>query len=275
MARTGPLLALAAALGLAMAVGGGKKRRPSTTYDFPPEDVTPDPPREPEGGSDPEPPPPGEEIEPIGGDIPEILNLMNVSPPEKRKGSRVPWAIVLHQMSFSRGNDPYDYKKVTAHYIITPDGTIAQLHPITAYLYAADGFNEGGISIEFAGNFPTKSQSTNPKNFYHPDDWVDKEGVKHEGMGMDQLTPSQIMAGRWLVEHLYDNVLPEIGSDLTVILAHRQSGEQRQNDPGPDVWANVGQWAVDELGLSDGGPGFAVGGGNPIPDTWRSAPKIA
>jgi hypothetical protein len=31
----------------------------------------------------------------------------------------------------------------------------------------------------------------------------------------------------------------------------------------------VGQWAVN-LGLSDGGPGFKVGSGNPILPAWRS-----
>jgi hypothetical protein len=32
----------------------------------------------------------------------------------------------------------------------------------------------------------------------------------------------------------------------------------------------VGQWAVDNLGLKDGGPGFKVGDGNPILDAWRT-----
>ena len=31
----------------------------------------------------------------------------------------------------------------------------------------------------------------------------------------------------------------------------------------------MGQWAIDNLGLNDGGPGFKVGTGNPIPDLWR------
>jgi peptidoglycan hydrolase-like protein with peptidoglycan-binding domain len=57
---------------------------------------------------------------------------------------------------------------------------------------------------------------------------------------------------------------------LTHILAHRQSSGQRENDPGPDIWYHVGQWAVDNLGLKDGGPGFKVGTGNPIPDLWRT-----
>jgi hypothetical protein len=56
---------------------------------------------------------------------------------------------------------------------------------------------------------------------------------------------------------------------LTHVLAHRQSSATRENDPGPDIWSQVGQWAVDTLGLKDGGPGFKIGSGNPIPEAWR------
>lgn len=57
---------------------------------------------------------------------------------------------------------------------------------------------------------------------------------------------------------------------LTHVLAHRQSSAARENDPGPDLWRGVGQWAVENRGLNDGGPKFKVGDGNPIPDAWRT-----
>mgnify|MGYP002625500153 CR=1 FL=1 len=224
--------------------------------------------REPEGGTD-----PGIDFEEDGpaqgGDL-GIVNLMGVSPPEKRKASREPWAVVLHQMGFSRGNDPYKYRKVTAHYTIMPDGTIAQNHPVEAWLPASHGFNQGGIAIEFAGNFPSRAGSTDPDHFWKPLPFIDKNGKQHPGFGMDQLTVEQVSSGRWLLEYLQKIVLPERGLDLTVVLAHRQSSGDRGNDPGPDVWREVGQWGVDHLGLSDGGPGFQVDSGNPIPDHWRS-----
>ena len=272
MANAGPFIAIAA-VALAIGAAGGKKRRKkvvTTTYEFEDEEV------QPEGGSD---PPPGG-TEPVdGGAAYEIVNLLNESPPEKRIGSRMPWAVVLHQMGFSRGSDPYRYRKVTAHYIILPDGTIAQLHPVTTKLAASSGFNEGGIAIEFAGNFPAVSQSTDPDHFWRPlpYEYEDKETgeiKQHPGFGMDQLTPEQATSGRWLVEYLNDVVLPDIGGELTVMVAHRQSGKERQNDPGPDVWGNVGQWGVDYLGLSDGGPNYSIGNGNPIKQAWRDAPLI-
>jgi hypothetical protein len=223
--------------------------------------------RDPEGGKD---PPPGGELELDGGPDPRIVNLLNESPTEKRKRDRADaWAAVLHQMGFARGNDPMRYRKVTAQYIITPNGTIAQLHPIRSKLNSSDGFNEGGISIEFAGNFPSVSGSTDPRDFWHPFDWVDKNGKKRKGFGMDQLTPEQIKSGRYLLLKLQTKILPAQDKMLTHVLAHRQSAGEKSNDPGPDVWRFVGQWGVDVRDLSDGGQGFKVGDGNAIPEIWR------
>jgi hypothetical protein len=78
------------------------------------------------------------------------------------------------------------------------------------------------------------------------------------------VTQAQIDAGRTLVKYL----IKKIG--LTHVLAHRQSSGSRENDPGPDIWYGVGQWAVDNLGMKDGGPGFKIDSGNPIPDEWRN-----
>lgn len=57
---------------------------------------------------------------------------------------------------------------------------------------------------------------------------------------------------------------------LTHVLAHRQSSDTRENDPGPDIWYHVGQWAVEQRGMKDGGPGFKVGTGRPILEAWRT-----
>jgi hypothetical protein len=173
-----------------------------------------------------------------------------ITPREKRKNLRrgQVYALVLHQMAFSRGNDVKKYDKVTAHFIITPDGKIAQLHPISAYLYASNGFNKHSVAVEFAGNFPnTRGRCWKPERF-----------------GCHRLTLAQIDAGRYLVQYL----IHKIG--LTHILAHRQSSGTRENDPGPDIWYHVGQWAVDNLGLRDGGTGFKIDNGKPIPDSWRT-----
>lgn len=180
-----------------------------------------------------------------------IVDRTAYSPKDKRKKIRKideVYALVLHQSGFSRGNDTSRYDKVTGHFAILPNGTILQLHPLTAYLYASNGFNKGSVAVEFVGNFP----NTNGK-CYQP-----------EKFGCHQVTIEQIQAGRGLVLHLMKTI------GLTHVLAHRQSSGSRGNDPGPDIWYRVGQWAVNKHGLKDGGPGFKVQSGKAIPDSWRS-----
>lgn len=170
---------------------------------------------------------------------------------ENRKGkprdmSKV-YALVLHQTAFSRGNDTTKYDRIPVHFVIVPNGKIVQLHPLSAYLWSSNGFNAGSVAVEFVGNFPnTKGKCWEAKKF-----------------GCHKLTQEQINSGRALIRHLINTM------GLTHVLAHRQSSGQRENDPGPDIWYHVGQWAVDNLGMKDGGLGFKVGSGKPIPDEWR------
>ncbi|MEW5249785.1 peptidoglycan recognition protein family protein [Microbulbifer sp. 2201CG32-9] len=180
-----------------------------------------------------------------------IEDRTKLSPKEHRIRSRDPatvYALVLHQMAFSRGNDPNRYNRVKSHFAILPDGKILQLHPISAYLYASNGFNKKSVAVEFAGNFPSTRGRC----------W------KAEKYGCHQLTQAQIRSGRCLIQYL----IRKIG--LTHVLAHRQASKSRANCPGPDIWYNVGQWAIDRLGLKDGGPGFKIGTGKPITEAWRS-----
>ncbi|EDM79598.1 N-acetylmuramoyl-L-alanine amidase, family 2 [Plesiocystis pacifica SIR-1] len=178
---------------------------------------------------------------------PEIINLLDASPTSKRhKRSKGFDAVVLHQTGFSRGNDPTRYRKVTAHFVILPDGKIIQLHPLSAKLWAADGFNNRSVSIEFAGNFKAATGK-----WWSPDKY-----------GADEPTPAQIQAGRALLR-----MLKSIG--IRHVFAHRQSSAKRGNDPGPQIWASVGEWAIRSLELDNGGPNYAIGGGSPIPDQWR------
>ncbi len=168
------------------------------------------------------------------------------------------YAVVLHQMGFSRGNDPRKYRRVTGHYVILPDGGIYQLYAPSVRLPAANGFNSGSVSVEFAGNFPSRARSTNPNHWWFP------SGRKGDPKYMNQVTTAQVQAGRFLLRHLQ-------GQGYTHVLAHRQSSGQRGNDPGPDLWGGVGEYGVRDLGLSDGGPDFAVGSGKPIRQGWRDA----
>ncbi|MCH5373573.1 MAG: N-acetylmuramoyl-L-alanine amidase, partial [Planctomycetes bacterium] len=185
------------------------------------------------------------------GSLPRITDRTAYSPKDKRKRTRdlgSVYALVLHQTGFSRGNEHKRYNKVTAHFVILPNGDILQLHPMSAYLYSSNGFNRGSVSVEIVGNLPSdRGRCWKPERF-----------------GCNELTSEQVRSGRYLIRYL----IKKIG--LTHVLAHRQSSGTRGNDPGPDVWYRIGQWAVDKLGLDDGGPGFKIHSGNPIPKTWRT-----
>lgn len=184
-----------------------------------------------------------------GGGKLEIVDMSGEAPVSKRSLRTKPVdAVVLHQMGLSRGNDLRRYLQVTSHFVILPDGTVAQLHPMSAQLLASHDFNHRSVAIEFAGNLrSTRGQWWRPETY-----------------GRDTLTAAQVESGRKL--------LRELGKHgVRFVYAHRQSFIERGNDPGPEIWASVGQWAVDTLGMSDGGPGFVVGSGQPIPDEWRTA----
>jgi hypothetical protein len=166
-----------------------------------------------------------------------------------RKLARVD-AVVLHQMACCfRPRDPLvRFRSLKAHFAVLADGRILQLHPASALVWASNGFNHRSVAVEFAGNFP------------------DVRGRWWEGarFGRNQVTQAQVAAGMTLIRHLVTTL------GIRHVFAHRQSSGQRTNDPGPDIWYHVGQRAVNDLGLSDGGPGFKTGTGAAIPDAWRT-----
>lgn len=183
--------------------------------------------------------------------------LSDAAAPHTRKRSKSEKvdAVVLHQMAFSRGNEPSRYDSVTAHYRILPDGTIVWAHDWSTRLPASNGFNGRSISVEFAGNLPNKEGSRDPADFWKP-----------EKFGMDNLTHEQVMAGRWLMRNLR-------AKGIKFVFAHRQSAP-KGNDPGPAIWRRVAEYAK-TIGMSDGGDGYHLPGGSPIPDHWRSTGAVA
>ena len=183
---------------------------------------------------------------------PDIVDRTAKTPTHYRIKNRMSSQIdtvVLHQTSFSRGNAPDNYLTVHAHFVVLPAGTIVQLHPIETYLVASSAFNDDAISVEVVGNFPDE------RGQY----WKPTEN------GRSVLSPQQIGGGCDLVRYLHENYV------ISFVFAHRQGETEdlRGNCPGPDVWFNIGEWAVANLGMSDGGKGYKEGNGSPIPDSWR------
>lgn len=160
--------------------------------------------------------------------------------------------IVLHHMAFNRGNDVNSYKTVGAQYAVLADGKITQLYNDTDYLNSSNGFNSRCIAIEFAGNFP-------PFNYK----WWASGGNTPSRC---YLTPAQARAGRSLLAELKGRF-----PGIKYLYAHRQSSSNKLEDPGPDVWFTIGEWAITTLGLTDLLPQPKTGTGSPIPSQWRIA----
>lgn len=197
----------------------------------------------------------------LGG--PRIGDLRDQATPNAKAAPYVRWrdpsqvyAVVLHQMGFSRGNDPSRYLRTTAHYIILPDGGIYQLYDWGVRLPAANGFNSRSISVEFAGNFPSRSMSTDPNRWWYP------AGRDGDPAYQQHLTIPQAESGRALMRALQKD-------GIRMVLAHRESSASRGNDPGPDLWGAVGEYAVRDLGMEQASK--PVGSGQTIPQHWRDA----
>jgi hypothetical protein len=78
--------------------------------------------------------------------------------------------------------------------------------------------------------------------------------------------PSQITRARLLIAWWRQERLAAFPGAPCYIMAHRQSHWSRVRDPGPVIWRELGEWAIDELGMLEGP---VVGDGSPIPDDWR------
>lgn len=172
------------------------------------------------------------------------------------------FAFVLHQMAFKRRNKgtgqfshPENYLKVGAHFCIMLDGKIIQLHAMSRMIWHAQGLSPLSVSVEFEGNFPDiRGKVWRPKD-NNPNDPTFAKVIP---------TRQQIDAGRFLASYV------QVVLGTSKIFAHRQSSINRTNDPGPDIWGHVGEWAIANLGFDTNARDARVGDGKPIPPEWRT-----
>ncbi len=123
---------------------------------------------------------------------------------------------------------------VPAHAGIAKDGTIVLMHPTNAYLWHGHTANSFSIGVEISGR--------------------------------SSIEAHQIEPARALVQYLHEDRQQHHEAPMA-IMAHRQSHRSRPNDPGKQVWGEVGEWGMSELGLK---LGPTVGSGKDIPQEWRS-----
>lgn len=168
---------------------------------------------------------------------------------------------VLHQTGVGRSiwaEDSPAWDRVRAHFVVLPSGEVRRNHdPLVRLRYGSRWWNPRAVTIEIAGNFPTRLAAGARPIWWNP-----------KRMGQDRIAerPEQVHAARALLAHLR-SVLP----GLRYLGAHRQIEAAKAGCPGPDVWAEIGEFALRDLGfdLAPTDPrGLA------IPDTWRADPTI-
>lgn len=166
--------------------------------------------------------------------------------------------ITLHQTACVLGERPQRWDSVGAHIGITRRGQVIWLHGFDRIVAHGNGFNAQTVGIEIDGLYA--GVEGNPRTV-----WDDPSTPARE-QGM-VLTPEAAEATRQAIRWIIDDVEGR-GGDVRALVAHRQSSGARRNDPGSAIWQAVALPMMRELGLSDGGPGFAIGDGRPVPVEW-------
>jgi N-acetyl-anhydromuramyl-L-alanine amidase AmpD len=177
-----------------------------------------------------------------------------------------PWShitgICLHQTACDMGERVERYDTLGAHFGVLRSGRVLYVHDIQNLIWHGNAWNNGTVGIEINGLF--EGVLGDPKTV-----WDDPTTKVHE-IGQ-RVTPDQIVATKQLVRWICSEVAKN-GGEIRVLVAHRQSSKDRRDDPGSEVWQTVALPLHSELGLTDGGVGFVVGG-LPIPEAWDSRCK--
>jgi hypothetical protein len=172
--------------------------------------------------------------------------------------------ICLHQTACVMGENPPRYRRLSIHYVVTLDGVPIQTCPIESRLFGGDRWNNGTIQIEVDGAYPglLDDPTTLDKREDAETFWAKgpvKTPMRTTAVAMRTLRNLQ----RYLIE-----LVRRKGGAIRVIVAHRQASGTRQSDPGAEIWQQGALPILEEHGLSDGGVGFKLGDGRPIPEGW-------
>lgn len=248
----GTLAVLGAVAGVAVAGSSGKATK-DPNANQPDPGPRPDKPPTPAEDIPPANIPPGESLNRFPGL--EMIDLRAKAPKDQILRMRTleeVTAVVIHQTSFFGWKDTNPlWPKIKSHFVVRRDGRVQiNYDPEVRMTTGSNSANKFCVTIEHEGNYPNSNG-----NFYKP-----------EKFGRSYLAdaPNQVAASRKLIAALH-SFCPK----MTAIFAHTQWAADRANCPGPDLWLAIGEWGLQNLNLTDGGPGWHYEGGHPIPGSWR------
>lgn len=165
--------------------------------------------------------------------------------------------ITLHQTACNMGERISRYDGTGAHRIITQLGRRIWLHDPDVRVVHAQALNNRAIGIEVDGQYPGVEGDLSTL-------WDNPDTPKREQP--TTLTEAAVVALHLEVRYLVE-LVEQHGGRIRYITAHRQASKSRRADPGGEIWRRGALPLMAELGLSDGGVGYEVGG-YPIPEAW-------
>lgn len=120
---------------------------------------------------------------------------------------------------------------VIAHFVVRETGEILYTHDAQLILNGTAALRDS-IEIEFHGSF----NNHNLRN---------SQTEQQVQLQTDRVSLPQLRAGRNLLRWLHQSS----GMAISTVHPHQQySPGSRPRCPGPDLWVNVGEWAIQELG---------------------------
>jgi hypothetical protein len=168
-----------------------------------------------------------------------------------------PWdkitGVMLHQTGCGMPASESGWLPVNAHIGVTREGVIILMHPFDWEIWHGHRPSKWTIGIEIEGNF------------------CGVPGLKGScwtpGGGPHTLTKEQKNAFPVLLKIIKEEFDKNDGK-WEHVLAHRQSSDQREADPGKEIWEVVGRPWMAALSANDGGDHYCTGSGKPIPREW-------
>ncbi len=166
--------------------------------------------------------------------------------------------ITLHQTACHLGERPERFDGVGAHAVTTRRGRAMLLHDPDRLVAHGNGFNAQTYGIEIDGLYAGVEGDLSTV-------WDDPSTkVREQPM---ELTEPSVLTTCEIIRAVYETVAAH-GGRIRALVAHRQASGSRRNDPGEAIWKRIALPMMAELGLSDGGAGFAIGDGRPVPEAW-------
>lgn len=195
-------------------------------------------------------------------DVAAKLAIKDLSIRKKGSGRTRTWdkvtGICLHQTATLLGERPNRWARLGAHIGVTRSGKIIWVHDFDKIMYHGNGWNKQTVGIEIDGRYP--GVKGNLKTFWKP---KSKPNTKPTPLSQETVEASQEVI-RWICEFVKRH-----GGRVKFLVAHRQSSGTRRSDPGSEIWQDIAISMQRVLKLEDGGPGFKIGKGRPIPEEWN------